>query len=129
MPLQEFLHGLAVHLCLGREIIAAEEKREHGRRGEFAPVGGPDHLGEWIAMCGVDDGRAAFSKLGDVEPHRFQRPSRRAVAAGETAPYVLVRVDTYVHVVLTGFLHYRTHIVKVSLINKYRVQCARWLPM
>jgi hypothetical protein len=31
MPLQEFLHGLAVHLCLGREIIAAEEESEHSK--------------------------------------------------------------------------------------------------
>ena len=52
----------------------------------------------------------------EVESHRLERPARRAVAAREAAPHVLVRIDEEVEAVAAGALDDGADVVEIRLV-------------
>ena len=89
------LGGLAVDAEVGREAVAREEEREEREARELVLVRRPDHAPQRprVVERAVDHRRARLAERGDVEADLFEGPGRRAAAAAEAAPDVLVRVD------------------------------------
>ena len=116
VALQVLLRRFTLDARLGREVVAAEEEREHSGRGELGGVGRPDHAREGVAVHLMHNRRAGLVQVGQVEAHRLERPAGCAVAAREARPDVLVRVNKEAQPVPAGFLDDGTHVVEVGLV-------------
>ncbi len=82
----------------------------------FDYVGGPDHPRERPFVELMQNRRAGLGELGDVQPGGFQRPTRRAVAAREPAPHILVRIDVQRKPALARFFHDGADVLNVILV-------------
>ena len=64
----------------------------------------------------MHDSRGAGIQIVQIEAGQFERPAGCAITSGETAPYILMRVDEQVEPVFSGFSHHARQVIQVLLI-------------
>src|SRR5947209_200245 len=128
VPLEIVLYRFPLYIHRGREVVATEKEREHGRRGQFRSVGGPDHAWERSAVKLVNQRRTGFLKFCDIHPNGLKGPTGRTITTGETAPDILMRIDEHLHAIHVRSLDDRVDIVQVRLIVDSRSCMLNGLP-
>ena len=61
-------------------------------------------------------GRACWRELSHIHADCLKRPARRAIAAGQAAPDILMRINKKLDVVLTGLLDDSCQIIQIRLV-------------
>ncbi len=116
VALQIFLRGFAFDLDQRCKVVATEEQREHRRRGEFAIVRRPDHAWQGFAVNAMHDRRAGLGEMCGVEPNGLIRPARRAIAARQPAPHILMGIDEQSDVVLPRFVDHLHQVIEIRFV-------------
>ncbi len=116
VALEELLGRLPLDAHLRGQVVPGEKEGPHGAGRQPDVVGEPRHLRVLIALRPMQEGRAAFGQVRQVKAHGLQGPARRAIAAGEAAPHVLVKVNKDLDAVVGGPAHHLVQVVQVRLI-------------
>ena len=64
-----------------------------------------------VHQCG-----ASFFEFGNIHAQQLKSPGRGAIAARETRPDILMRVDEQVKVILTGLFYHGVEVVQILLV-------------
>ncbi len=93
VTLQVAADALAIDAQARREVVAGKEQREHRAGSQLGGIAGPDKSRQLAALRLMHKRGARRVQSADVEADALQRPAGGAIATGEAAPDILVRID------------------------------------